>query len=78
VLTALAAGQVTESVGRLICLWTGKLPEKYRDDADEVLIAAAAAGLSLEDLAALFAEMYQRARSELPDQDPTGTSRTGA
>jgi hypothetical protein len=70
VLAALAAGQVTESVGRLICLWTGKLPEKYRDDADEVLIAAAAAGLGLEDLAALFAEMYQRARSELPDQDP--------
>jgi hypothetical protein len=70
VLAALAAGQVTEPVGRLICLWTGKLPEKYRDDADEVLIAAAAAGLGLEDLAALFAEMYQRARSELPDQDP--------
>jgi hypothetical protein len=70
VLAALAAGQVTASVGRLICLWTGKLPEKYRDDADEVLIAAAAAGLGLEDLAALFAEMYQRARSELPDQDP--------
>ena len=70
VLAALAAGQVTESVGRLICLWTGKLPEKYRDDADEVLIAAAAAGLGLEDLAALFAEMYQRARSESPDQDP--------
>src|SRR6266545_1390735 len=45
VLAALAAGQVTESVARLICLWTGKLPEKYRDDADEVLIAAAAAGL---------------------------------
>src|SRR4029450_2985245 len=45
VLAALAAGQVTESVGRLICLWTGTLPEKYRDDADEVLIAAAAARL---------------------------------
>jgi hypothetical protein len=70
VLAALAAGQVTEPVGRLIRLWTGKLPEKYRDDADEVLIAAAAARLDLEDLAALFAEMYQRARSELPDQDP--------
>ena len=25
VLAALAAGQITESVGRLICLWTGKL-----------------------------------------------------
>src|SRR5213083_1362167 len=35
VLAALAAGQVTEPAGRLICLWTGKLPEKFRDDADE-------------------------------------------
>jgi hypothetical protein len=69
VLAALAAGQVPESVGRLICLWTNRLPEKYRDDADEVLIGAAAAKLGLEELAALFAEMYQRARSELPDED---------
>ena len=37
IFAALAVGQVTESVGRLICLWTGKLPAKYRDDADEVL-----------------------------------------
>ena len=26
----LAAGQVSESAGRLICLWTAKLPEKFR------------------------------------------------
>jgi hypothetical protein len=70
VLAALAAGQVTDSVGRQVCLWTGKLPEKYRDDADEVLLAAAAAGLGLEELAALFAQMYERARGDLPDQDP--------
>jgi len=44
VIAALAAGQVSESAGRLICLWTGKLPEQHRDDADEVLLAAAAAG----------------------------------
>ena len=31
---------------------------------------AAAAGLGLADLSALFAEMYQRARSDLPDEDP--------
>jgi hypothetical protein len=69
VLAALAAGQVTEPAGRLICLWTGKLPERYRDDADDVLTAAAAAGLGLEELAALAAQMYERARSGLPDQD---------
>ena len=70
VLAALAAGQVSESVGRLICLWTAKLPEQHRDDADEVLLAAAAAGLGLEELASLFAEMYERSRSERPDEDP--------
>src|ERR1700747_834581 len=31
VLDALAAGQISESVGRLICLWTNRLPEKFRD-----------------------------------------------
>jgi hypothetical protein len=70
VLAALAAGQVSESAGRLICLWTGKLPEQHRDDADEVLLAAAASGLGLEELAALAAQMYERARGDLPDQDP--------
>ena len=70
VLAALAAGKVTEPVARLICLWTGKLPEKYRDDADEVLVAAAAAGLGLEELAGLFGQMYERARGDLPDEDP--------
>jgi len=70
VVAALAAGDLSESYGRAICLWTDKLPEKYRDESGKLLIAAAAGGLGLADLAALFAEMYQRARSELPDEDP--------
>ena len=70
VLAALAAGQVPESAGRLICLWTGKLPLEYRDAADEQLLAAFAGGLGLADLAGLVAEMYVRARGDLPDQDP--------
>jgi hypothetical protein len=57
VLAALAAGQVSESVGRVICLWTGKLPLEYRDAGDEQLLAAFAAGLGPADLAGLFAEM---------------------
>jgi hypothetical protein len=68
VLTALAAGQIPESVGRLICLWTSKLPEKFRQESDEFLVASAAGGL--EELAALFAQMYERARADLPDEDP--------
>ena len=70
VLAALAAGQVSESVGRVICLWTDKLPGDYRDQGDEQLLAAFAGGLGLGDLASLFAEMYVRARGDLPDQDP--------
>ena len=75
---ALAAGQVSESVGRLICLWTSRLPEKFRDESDELLLAAAAAGLGLEELASLVAQMYERARGDLPGRGPgAGTSRTG-
>src|SRR5689334_15368195 len=70
VVAALAAGEVSESWGRAICQWTDKLPEKYRAESDELLVKAAAAGLGLADLSALFAEMYQRARSDLPDEDP--------
>jgi hypothetical protein len=69
VIAALAAGTVSQSVGRLICLWTDKLPEEVRDDADEVLLAAAG-GLGLEDLAGLAAQMRERARGDLPDEDP--------
>ena len=47
-----------------------KLPHEHRDAADEQLLAAAAGGLGLADLAGLFAEMYVRARGDLPDQDP--------
>jgi hypothetical protein len=70
VIAALAAGTVTESAGRVICLWTDKLPQEHRDAADEQLLAASAGGLGLADLAGLFAEMYVRARGDLPDQDP--------
>ena len=70
VLAALAAGTVLESAGRLICLWGDKLPLEYRDAADEQLLATFAGGLGLADLASLFAEMYVRARGDLPDQDP--------
>src|SRR6476659_9245921 len=65
----MAAGQVPDSAGRLICLWTGRLPREYRDAADEQLLAAFAGGLDLADLAGLFAEMYVRARGDLADQD---------
>ena len=70
VVAALAGGEVSESWGRAICRWTDRLPEQYRQESDELLVKAAGAGLGLADLSALFAEMYQRARSDLPDEDP--------
>ena len=70
VVAALAAGELSESYGRAICQWTDKLPEKFRQESDELLVKAAAAGLGLADLSALFAEMYERARADLPDEDP--------
>ena len=69
VVAALAAEDLSESYGRKLCEWTDKLPETYREDSDELLLAAAA-GLGLPDLAGLFAEMYERARGDLPDEDP--------
>ena len=70
VVAALAAGELSESYARVICQWTDRLPEKFREESDELLVKAAAAGLGLADLSALFAEMYERARSDLPDEDP--------
>ena len=70
VLAALAAGQVSESVGRQICLWTDKLPEDRRDTSDTFLLDAAAGGLGLEELAAMAGQLYEQSRSERPDEDP--------
>ena len=70
VAAALAAGQVSESYARLICQWTERLPEDSRDAADEILLAAAAQGLGLADLASLAGEMYQRSQPAPSGQEP--------
>jgi hypothetical protein len=54
----------------MICLWTDRLPEKFREESDELLLTAAMAGLGLQELGALAAEMYERSRADLPDDDP--------
>src|SRR6516164_2088108 len=70
VVAALAAGDLSESYGRTICTWTDKLPEDCREAADAILLSAAKAGMDLRDLAGLAAEMYERSRPDLPDEDP--------
>ncbi len=64
---ALAGGRISASWARQICDWTDLLPESARQDADDILLAAAAAGAELQDLAGLAEEM--RARTAAPDSD---------
>jgi len=71
VLKALAEGTVvSESMARVICQWTDKLPQACRPDADEILLTAAHAGGHQEDIAALAAEIYARSLPE--DHDESG------
>jgi hypothetical protein len=49
---------------------------KFRDESDELLVAAAVAGLGLEELAALAAEMYERPAAISRTRTRTGTSPT--
>jgi Domain of unknown function (DUF222) len=71
VAAAMAAdGKISESYARAICLWTDRLPQECREAADEILLAAARAGMSLRDMAELAAQIYERSRTDLPDEDP--------
>ena len=73
VMAALATEDLSECYGRAICQWTDKLPEDCRPAADAILLSAAKAGMDLRDLAGLAAEMYERSRPDLPDEDPART-----
>jgi Domain of unknown function (DUF222)/HNH endonuclease len=63
---ALAEGSISPSYARVIAAWTGQLPEAHQAGADEILLAAAAGGASLADLAGLAGEM--RARTATADE----------
>ncbi len=52
VAAALAAGDISPSWARHIIDWTDRLPEHARDEADRILLQAAADGAELADLAA--------------------------
>ena len=70
VVVALTGGELSESYGRTICQWTDRLPEDCRPAADAILLSAAKAGMDLRELGGLAAEMYERSRRDLPDEDP--------
>jgi hypothetical protein len=67
--TALAAGDITDSVAFTIAGWTRKLPAAMRTETDRILLQAAAAGASLDDLATIAACAIETWRAQQPDAD---------
>src|SRR5215469_7157329 len=65
----MAAGDITDSWARDIAGWTDKLPADKRDEADEILLDAAAQGLSLEDLSILARTIDETWKGQQPDPD---------
>jgi len=71
---ALAEGWVlTKSEALQLARWTQVIPEEYRAEAEEILVAAARAGVNLRGLAAICAKI--RARTAEPDSDPDSDPR---
>jgi hypothetical protein len=65
---ALAEGAVmTKPVALQLAKWTAAIPEEFREQAEEIVVAAARAGADLRALAAICAEI--RARTARPDPD---------
>ena len=67
--TALAAGGITDSLAFTIADWTRKLPADMREETDRILLDAAAAGASLDDLATIAACAIENWRQQQPDPD---------
>ena len=67
---ALAEGWVlTKSEALQLARWTKAIPDEYRGKAEELLVAAARAGVDLRGLAAICAEIRARAADRDPDDD---------
>lgn len=64
---AVAAGDLSKSWADAIIRWTRKLPEEMRADTDKIMLEAAAAGASLQDLQAIAAAAIEQWRSTRPD-----------
>jgi hypothetical protein len=69
---ALAEGQISASWARAVCGWSDRLPHEVREDADQILVEAAAGGAELADLAGLAQQMYERSQRRCPDADEDG------
>ena len=66
---AMATRKISESWGKDIAAWTDPLPPLERDQADEILLEAAVAGVPLEDLRALARSIWETWKAQHPDPD---------
>jgi len=66
---ALARDGISESWAVQLADWTGKLPEDWRHDVDQVLLDAAASGAELIDLGVIAQAAWEKWRSQQPDPD---------
>jgi hypothetical protein len=66
---AVAGGDLSRSWAAAIADWTRKLPVAMRDETDKILLQAAAAGATLEDLATISGLAIEKWRSQRPDSD---------
>jgi hypothetical protein len=64
---AVVGGDLSISWADAVARWTRKLPEGMRADTDKILLEAAKAGASLDDLATIAAAAIERWRSTQPD-----------
>ena len=72
---ATATGALTLSWAREIAGWTGRIDhDELQQEADQILLEAAAAGADLDDLKLIAQAAYEawRAREPDPDDDPRG------
>ena len=65
----MTSGGISESWAKEIAQWTDKLPADKRDEADAILLDAAASGLPLEDLAVLAQTIGETWKAQHPDPD---------
>jgi hypothetical protein len=69
---ALASADISKSQALAIAKWTKKLPAELRAETIKILVEAAAAGASLDDLRIIAAVAEQRWRASRPDADDDG------
>ncbi|HEY1620825.1 MAG TPA: DUF222 domain-containing protein [Streptosporangiaceae bacterium] len=69
---ALSRAEISESWAKRVCEWSDKLQPELREDADQILLGAAAGGADLADLSGLAEEMYRRSAPPDPDDPDDG------